>query len=69
MKQLMDLFGDVEPFLQAVTDSPATLEKLLSALRSTKEKKLLQVEPRTQAFQYFSMLHEKNQEGLVDLFT
>ena len=44
MKQLMDLFGDVEPFLQEVTLSPATVEKLLSVLRNAKEKKLLQVE-------------------------
>ena len=44
MKQLMDLFGDVEPFLQEVTVSPATVEKLLSILRNANEKKLLQVE-------------------------
>ena len=44
MKQLIDLFGDVEPFLQKVTVSPATVEKLLSVLRSTNEKKLLQIE-------------------------
>ena len=40
----MDLFGDVEPFLQEVTVSPATVEKLLSILRNANEKKLLQVE-------------------------
>ena len=44
MKQLIDLFGDVEPFLQKVTLSPATVEKLLSALRNTNKKKLPQVE-------------------------
>ena len=45
MKQLMDsALGDVEPFLQEVTLSPATVEKLLSVLRNTNEKKLLQVE-------------------------
>ena len=40
----MDLFGDVEPFLQAVTASPTTVEKLLSVLRNNNERKLLQVE-------------------------
>ena len=40
----MDLFVDVEPFLQEVTLSPATVEKLLSVIRNAKEKKLLQVE-------------------------
>lgn len=44
MKQLMDLFGDVEPFLEEVTVSPATVEKLLSVFRNPREKKLLQVE-------------------------
>ena len=40
----MNLFGDVEPFLQEATVSPATVEKLLSILQDTNEKKLLQVE-------------------------
>ena len=44
MNQLMNLFGDVEPFLQEATVSPATVEKLLSILEDTNEKKLLQVE-------------------------
>ena len=44
MKQLMDLFGDVKPFLEEVTVSPATVEKLLSVFRNPCEKKLLQVE-------------------------
>lgn len=44
MKQLMDLFGDVEPFLKDVSVSPVTVEKLLSVLRSPNDKKLLQVE-------------------------
>lgn len=44
MKQLMDLFGDVKPFLEEVTVSPATVEKLLSVFRNPREKKLLQVE-------------------------
>lgn len=37
-------YWSVEPFLQEVTLSPATVEKLLSVLRNTNEKKLLQVE-------------------------
>ena len=44
MKQLMDLFGDVQPFLEEASVSPATIEKLLSVLRNHQEKKLLQVE-------------------------
>ena len=44
MKQLMDLFGDVKPFPEEVTVSPATIEKLLSVLWNPHEKKLLQVE-------------------------
>ena len=44
MKQLMDLFGDVEPFLKEANVSPATIEKLLSVLRDPCEKKHLQVE-------------------------
>ena len=32
MKQLIDLFGDVEPFLKEANVSPATIEKLLSVL-------------------------------------
>ena len=38
MKQLMDLFGDVEPFLEEVSVSPITVEKLLSILRNPREK-------------------------------
>ena len=34
MKQLMDLFGDVQPFLEEASVSPATIEKLLSVLRN-----------------------------------
>ena len=37
MKQLMDLFGDVEPFLEEVSVSPVTVEKLLSILRNPRE--------------------------------
>ena len=37
MKQLMDLFGDVEPFLKEVSVSPVTVEKLLSILRNPRE--------------------------------
>lgn len=44
MKQLMDLFGDIEPFLERASVSPATIGKLLSILRNHKEKELLQVE-------------------------
>ena len=44
MKQLMDLFGDVQPFLEDASVSPATTEKLLLILRNPQEKKLLQVE-------------------------
>ena len=44
MKQLMDLFGDVEPFLKEANVSPATIEKLLSVLRDPCEKKHIQVE-------------------------
>ena len=36
----MDLFGDVKPFPEEVTVSPATIEKLLSVLQNPHEKKL-----------------------------
>ena len=44
MKQVMDLFGDIEPFLEGAIVSPATVDKLLSVLPDPQEKKLLQVE-------------------------
>ena len=34
MKQMMDVFGDVEPFLENTSVSTATVEKLLSVLRN-----------------------------------
>ena len=38
MRQLMELFADVQPFLETHTDiSPATMEKLLSMLRDDEE--------------------------------
>ncbi len=40
----MDLFGDIEPFLEGASVSPATVGKLLSVLRDPQEKELLQVE-------------------------
>ena len=45
MRQLMELFADVQPFLETHTDiSPATRGKLLSMLRDDEEKKYLMVE-------------------------
>ena len=45
MRQLVELFADVEPFLEMHTDiSPATRGKLLSMLRDDDEKKYLMVE-------------------------
>ena len=44
MKQMMDVFGDVEPFLENASVSPATVEKLLSVLRNPSEKARLMVE-------------------------
>ena len=45
MKQVMDLFGDVVPFLQANTDlAPATRSKLLSILNNPQHMSYLQVE-------------------------
>ena len=45
MRQLMELFADVEPFLKMHRDiSPATRGKLLSTLRDDDEKKYLMVE-------------------------
>jgi len=45
MRQLMERFGNVEPFLETHTEiSPATRGKLLSMLRDSDEKKCLMVE-------------------------
>ena len=45
MKQLMDLFRDVQPFLEENTSvSPATREKLLSMLHNPQERAYLMVE-------------------------
>ena len=44
MKQVMDMFGDVQSFLEEASVSPATIDKLLSVLRDPQEKKHLQVE-------------------------
>ena len=44
MKQMMDVFGDVEPFLENTSVSTATVEKLLSVLRNPSEKARLMVE-------------------------
>ena len=45
MKQLMDLFGDVQPFLEDNTSiSPATRGKLLGILQNSQEKAYLMVE-------------------------
>ena len=44
MKQVMDLFGDIQSFLEEASVSPATVDKLLSVLRDPQEKKHLQVE-------------------------
>ena len=44
IRQVMDLFGDIHPFLEEASVSPATVNKLLSILQDPQEKKLLQVE-------------------------
>ena len=45
MKQLLDLFGDIKPFLKSNTDiSPATRAKLLSMLSDQQQKPHLMVE-------------------------
>ncbi len=44
IRQVMDLFGDIQPFLEEASVSPATVDKLLSILQDPQEKKLLQVE-------------------------
>ena len=45
MKQLMELFGDVQPFLEENTSiSPATRGKLLGMLRNPQERAYLMVE-------------------------
>ena len=41
MKLLMDQFGDVQPFLEEASVSPATIEKHILFLRNPQEKKLL----------------------------
>lgn len=40
----MCLFGNIEPFLEEASVSPATVDKFLSVLRDPQERKLLQVE-------------------------
>ena len=45
MKQLLDLFGDIQPFLESNTDiSPATRAKLLSMFSDEHQKSYLMVE-------------------------
>ena len=44
IRQVMDLFGDIHPFLEEASVSLATVNKLLSILQDPQEKKLLQVE-------------------------
>ena len=45
MKQLLDLFGDIQPFLESNTDiSPATRAKLLSMFSDEQQKSYLMVE-------------------------
>lgn len=44
IKQLMDLFCDVRPFLKNATVSPSTRERILSAIDNTQKREHLMVE-------------------------